>query len=72
MTNPTPEATAFRAKMEAERKDWPLELIEAATFLRCELECVPYKGWHETGGPARLGKYAREFERLYEKWRGAP
>ena len=68
MTNPTPEALAFRAKIDAEGPDWPDELKEAATLLRCELDVVPYQHWKDSGGPARLEKYATLFARLYVEW----
>lgn len=69
MTKPTPEAVAFRAKMDTEGPDWPADLKEAATYLRCELENVPRKGWIETGGEDRLAKYAEEFSILYYEWK---
>ena len=68
MTNLTPEAIAFRAKIDAEGPDWPDDLKEAATFLRCELENVRRKNWKETGGVKRLAHYAKEFDRLYFVW----
>lgn len=72
MTKLSPEAIAFRAKIDAEQADWPDDLKEAATFLRCELDRMLYKGWRESGGPASLAEYATKFARLYAEWQGRP
>lgn len=64
----SPEAVAFRAKIDAEGPEWPDDLKDAATWLRCELENVLRKGWRETGGPARLAQYMERFVYLYRRW----
>lgn len=68
---PTPEAVAFRARIDAEGPDWPAELKDAATWLHCELENVPRNGWHEAGGPRHLAECLERFAQLYAAWRSA-